>query len=72
MATAIHEAGSKAASIAAPPAVPGLDPTMRRVIDTTYRTGAESMRCQVLRILSRELDSVTALRIAELVMQVKA
>lgn len=71
-------AAGDAGSIAAPapsalPAgtVPGLSPEIRSAIDSAVRTGAELMRLRVLKILSAELDSVTALRIAEMVMRVE-
>lgn len=68
MATATQSPAIDAASIAA---VPGLNPEMHAAIESAVRTGAELMRLRVLRIVSAQLDSVTALRIAELVMQVK-
>lgn len=68
MATATHDTGSEAASIAA---VPGLDPEMRAAMNSAISAGGELMRCHVLRILTAQLDRVTASRIAELVMLVK-
>lgn len=69
-------AAGDAGSIAAPapsalPAGTVLDPAMRAALDSSIKVGAEAMRCQVLRILSAELDSATALRIAERVMRVE-
>lgn len=68
MATATQTPATTAASVVA---FPGLNPDTRAAIESAVRTGAELMRWRVLRIVSRELDHVTALRIAELVMQVK-